>query len=484
VDLHSFWGLAWEKLAPWAVIAYTVSEWAIRLVMLVVVPRRRSPTAAKGWLLLIFFLPWVGLIFFLLLGRRNLPRRYRDYHERLRRHLDEVARRFESHPLAVRPDPGPVLEGSVRLAEHLGDMPILGGNAAEFLGDYQGAIDRLVADIDAAQHHVHLLYYIFADDATGRRVAEALVRAARRGVQCRVLADALGSRGYLGRLPEMFAWEGVAFHHVLPLALARRRPDLRNHRKIAVIDGRVAYTGSQNLVNAEFKKGIDYDELVVRVRGPVVLELQAVFLGDWYATAEELPREPDIFPDPEQAGTAPAQVLPSGPVYKTENNQRLIVSLIHAARKRVVLTTPYFVPDEPFLQAIQTAADRGVDVRLIVSRLADQVLVSLAQRSYYEELIEGGVHVHLYMPRFLHAKHLSVDDTVVLIGSSNMDVRSFALNAEISLLFYDREVARELHRHEDRYLADSEALDLEKWRQRAFVGQVLENGARLLSPLL
>jgi cardiolipin synthase len=172
--------------------------------------------------------------------------------------------------------------------------------------------------------------------------------------------------------------------------------DLRNHRKIAVIDGRVGYTGSQNLVAADFKDGLAYEDLMVRVTGPVVLELQYVFAADWFVDTNEILDGEAEFPVPDIAGAVPAQALPSGPGFPTQNNQRLFVALVHGARKRVVLTTPYCIPDEPLLQAMQTAALRGVEVHLVVSEKGDQIIVSLAQESYYEELLEAGVQIHLY----------------------------------------------------------------------------------------
>jgi cardiolipin synthase len=308
----------------------------------------------------------------------------------------------------------------------------MAGNHLELLPVYDASIDRLVADIQAAHEHVHLLYYIFADDATGQRVAQALLAVAKRGVRCRVLIDSLGSKSARRALvPELRAG-GVEVMEMLPFRWLRRtgaRLDLRNHRKIAVIDGRVAYLGSQNIVNADFKKGLVYEELVTRVTGPVVTQCQAMFLVDrFFETGARLEHR-SHFPHLTQSGTSLAQVLPSGPGFPHANNQRLIVALLHASQKRVVITTPYFIPDETLFQALQSAALRGVEVHLIVSRQADQLLVGLAQPSFYEELLEAGVQIHLYRERFLHAKHLSVDDAVALIGSSNMDIRSFLLNA-------------------------------------------------------
>jgi cardiolipin synthase len=452
-----------------------------------VVPFRRTPAAAKGWLLLIFFEPWIGLLLYLLIGRAKLPRWQRERLAKLPRAMAGVVDRLTHHPNVFHPEVGPSLSQAVTLAETLGGMPILGGNAVELLVDYDGILARLVADIDRAEDHVHLLFYLFADDGATAPVIEALGRAVKRGVHCRVLADAVGSRALLRTLAPKLRALGVAIHEMLPIRLLpwrKARLDLRNHRKIAVIDGRVGYTGSQNLVAAEYKEGITYEELVVRVTGPVVLELQFVFAADWFLETDEvLDRESD-FPSPEIAGSVPAQALPSGPDFPTQNNQRLIVALVHGARKRVVLTTPYFIPDEPLLQAMQTAAFRGIDVHLVVSEKADQLFVSQAQKSYYEELLEAGVRIHLYRKNFLHAKHLSVDDSVALIGSSNLDIRSFALNAEVMLMIYDSGLVARLGAEQERCFANSRLLTLAAWRERSFGSKLAENLARLLSPLL
>jgi cardiolipin synthase len=299
--------------------------------------------------------------------------------------------------------------------------------------------------------------------------------------------DALGSRRSLRTLAPRLRSAGVEVHQMLPVGLLRRgtaRFDLRNHRKVAVIDGRVGYVGSQNLVNATFKEGITYEELVARVTGPVVNQLQVVFAADWFfETEEELNRE-ELFPLPEATGPTAAQVLPSGPGYRQANTQRLMVALIHGARQRVVLTTPYFIPDDALLQALQTAVLRGVEAHLVVSRKADQLLVGLAQRSFYEELLDLGVQIHLYRRNFLHAKHLSVDDEIALLGSSNLDIRSFTLNAELSLLVYDPEVTGRLRVHQDRYLAQADVLTAEQWARRPALVKVGQNVARLMDSLL
>jgi cardiolipin synthase len=465
---------------------FLASEWVIRIAMLVYVPHRRSPAAARSWLLLIFVEPFVGLVLYWLFGRAYLP----QWRIELQQQASQIIRAhgqdfFGRH--ATRPKlPSDFLQ-AVTLAENLGDFGILGGNRLELLSDYEQSIGRLVDDIHAAEHHAHLLYYIFADDRTGRRVADALVEAARRGVACRVLMDSLASGPAIRSLGPSMRAAGIEVVEMLPVRFFRphhARLDLRNHRKIAVIDGRVAYVGSQNIVNADFKKGLVYKELVARVTGPVVLQLQAIFLTDHYLETKTPDYEEALFPEPVPVGTTVAQALPSGPGYPYANNQRLIVALLYAARKRVVITTPYFVPDEALLQAIQAAVLRGVEVHLVVSHKADQILVGLAQRSFYEELLESGVRIHEYQPGLLHAKHVSIDDAVALIGSSNLDIRSFSLNAEISLIVYDPQVVAELRREQEANMADSQPLTAPTWAERSRTAKILQNTARLVDSVL
>jgi cardiolipin synthase len=465
---------------------FFAAEWAVRLTMIVVVPFRRSPEAAKGWLLLIFFEPTAGLVLYWLIGRPTLPawrvQRHREFDELSR----PIFERLASEPNIFHPDVGPELEKAVTLAEALGELPILGGNAIEVLAHYDGFIDRLIADIDAARHHVHLLFYIVADDATTWRVVEALQHAVERGVVCRMLADSYGSRPDFARLRPRLEQAGILAEETMRIGLFRRagRLDLRNHRKIAVIDGRVAYTGSQNLVDSTFKPGLTYEELNVRLAGPVALELQAVFAEDWYVETGEFLDDKRYVPDPDVPGSVAVQTLPSGPGYPRENNQRLIVSLIHAANLRVFVTMPYLVPDDSLLGALTTAALRGVDVTLVVPLQIDQYLVGYGQRSYYEELMEAGIRICRYGKRFLHAKCVTIDDTIGWIGSSNLDIRSFALNAEVVVLIYDTRACNRLAVEQERYLRDGEMLSLETWRERNPALKVVENLARLLSPLL
>lgn len=469
-------------------LAFLVSEWAIRLVMLVVVPRRRHPASAVAWLLVIFLVPWVGLVVYLLIGENRLPRQRTERSVRLLEELQAVARRFENHPSMVHPELGPELTSAVTLAERLGYLPILGGNQVELMTRTEDVIDRLIADVDAAERHVHLLFYIFANDGTGRRVAEALGRAVERGVKCRVLVDSVGSARMLKRLGRQMIDQGIELHETLPVGIFRRRAarfDLRNHRKLAVVDGRIGYTGSQNVVDASYgHKDLAWHDMTARLTGPVVLELQAVFLSDWYFETGELLETEETFPEPSATGSVPVQTLPSGPSYPTENYQRMVVAALHGARKHVMITSPYFVPDEPVLQALQVAVLRGAEVELIVPERYDQILVGAASRSYYDDLLDAGVNVHLYREGLLHSKTMTIDGQVAFLGTSNFDIRSFALNFEINLVLYDAEVTGRLCAEQKRYIEDSVPLVRDDWDQRPMRQKVFQNLARLLSPLL
>lgn len=471
-------------------LSFVTSGWLVSAIMLVILPKRQRPDAARTWLVVMLFLPWLGLLIYLFIGENRLPKDQLQRHAKMVDRLKNVDDHIKQEAAATLGQLDPGQRSRVVLAEALGHMPVLGGNDFELMFGYDNIIDRLVADIDAAQHHVHLLYYIFADDETGHRVADALVRAVERGIKCRVLVDHFGALPFIKKLGDDMRAQGIELHYILPIKIFRRyltRIDLRNHRKIAVIDGRVAYTGSQNIVNADYGydiEGLTYEELMVRLTGPIVMELQAVFVGDWFIETEEVLASPDLFTWPAKTGDVTAQALPSGPTYSTQNFQRMMVSLVHQARERVVVTTPYFIPDDSFLEAMQTAVLRGVDVSLIVSGKVDQALVGLAQNSYYEELLAAGVKIFIHGTSLLHAKHTSIDDDIALIGSGNMDKRSFDLNFEISMLLYGAEAVEALREKEAAYLKNSEQLTAEVWAKRPAREQFLQNVAKLLSPLL
>lgn len=460
-------------------LAWYAAEWLIRFGALAVVPLRRSPAAAAGWLLLVFFLPVPGLLLYLFIGRARFPASRQRRSRELRPFYADVAQRLEESRAGC--DGGEV----ERFAQTLGRMPCAGGNMVELIDDYDGFIDRLASDIRQAERTVDLLVYIFADDAVGQRLAAELAEAVRRGVRCRVMFDAIGSHHWRRGTLRLLRNAGVEVREALPVrALWRRsRADMRNHRKLFVIDGTIGYAGSQNLVAKDFRPGVVNRELVARVSGPVVAAMAAIVSGDWSIEGKGPPRpSPVAIPAPE--GEARLQLLPSGADYPLEGFETLLVWQLHKARRRVILVTPYFVPDEGVIGAMRSAATRGVIVDLIVSAVVDQQIVHLAQCSYFEELLTAGIRIHRYRNFLLHAKNASIDGELGVVGSSNVDLRSFQLNEEASLLLYDADAITRLQAIQEDYIAASDQLDLLRWRARPRLQRLMENIARIMSPLL
>jgi cardiolipin synthase len=375
-------------------------------------------------------------------------------------------------------------------------MPLIAGNAAEIFGDYGRSIREMVAAVEQAETFVHAQFYILSLDRTTAPFFDALEAAVKRGVTVRVMFDHIASLRIPGyrRTKRRLTKAGVRWELLLPIQPLRgryQRPDLRNHRKVLVVDGRVGYMGSQNMIDRSYNKranrrrGLRWQDLMVRLEGPVVAELNAVFLSDWYSETDELlEREGNSRVDPVGHEDLECQIVPSGPGFETENNLRLFNALIYAAEERVVLTSPYFVPDDSMLYAVTTAAQRGVTVELFVSEISDQFLVFHAQRSYYEELLKAGVVIWLYQqPTILHAKHFTIDDDVSIVGSSNIDMRSFSLNMEVSLMVRGRTFVNQLRQIQEGYRRASKRLTLEEWQGRSLPAAVLDNVARLTAAL-
>jgi cardiolipin synthase A/B len=356
------------------------------------------------------------------------------------------------------------------------------------LVDGHAKYTALLEDIASARDSIDMEYYIFAPDRIGTAVRDALVERARAGVRVRLLVDAVGSAQTKDRFfaPLQAAGGHFAWFHPLRMGRLWRRPwlNLRTHRKIAIIDARVAYTGGINVTDDEDESlGPDaYRDLHLRVEGEVVQPLQVVFAEDWsYATGQP-PLVPPCMPEA-GPGRHPTQVLVSGPDSNWETIHRLHVSAIHSASRRVWLTTPYFVPSDAAMMALTSAALGGLDVRLMVPRRTDSMLVTFAARSYFDELLAAGVRVYEYGPRMLHSKALLVDDHIVIIGSANFDHRSFRLNFEVSLLFHDARIAGELERTIEGDLAYSPRVRPDR-PQPLFRARLPEALARLVSPLL
>ncbi|GAA3548112.1 cardiolipin synthase [Nocardioides daeguensis] len=481
----------------WLGLGLLAADMVLRVLALGVIPGNRKPSTGMAWLLLILVLPIPGFGVFLLFGSTHVGRRR---HARQREVNLRIAERTAHLPtLDDDPDRPTYVDSVALLNRRLGTLPLLPGNDAVLLPDYSGSIAAMAEAVDAALDVVNVEFYITAWDDVTDPLLQAMARAAERGVTVRLLFDHLGSRGIPGyrTMLERLDGTGIQWRAMLPIQPLRgrfRRPDLRNHRKLLTVDGRVGFTGSQNLTEPGYNKpknhalGRAWVELMVRLEGPVVAALDAVFAGDWYAETDELL---DVEAHPASGASRPGglrglpcQVVPSGPGYEAENNLRLFTTLIYSAQRRISLTSPYFVPDESLLYAVTTAALRGVEVELFVSEVSDQFMVGHAQASYYRALLEAGVRIHRYpAPFVLHAKHFTIDDDVAVIGSSNMDLRSFALNYEVSLMLLGPAAVAALSEVQDHYRCRSTELTLEEWTRRPAHLRYLDNVLRLTAAL-
>lgn len=459
---------------------------------------KRPPTGvALAWLILVAAIPYGGALIYLMIGERRVG-------DQRTRRIDQMRADYEPLRKVVL-DQGmadinwdrhaPAIELLDRLGRNLVGMPTVGGNDCEIISNTSAILNGIRKDIDQAKKSVLMEFYIWNKGGLADDVLNAVIRASARGVNCRLLIDALGARPWWkSDQPDKLRAAGVLLEATLPVGLFRTfvgRTDLRMHRKIVVIDARLAWTGSMNLVDPRYFKqdtGVgEWVDAMVRLKGPVVIPLAAVLIGDWAVETGESVR--DLLPEHdlqlvETEGEADIQVIPSGPAIEDEGLLQMFLGLINSAQNELVLTTPYLVPDDSLLKALRGAAGRGVRVSIIVPEKVDSFLTRYASRSYFDNLLEAGIRIFQYRAGLLHTKSLVVDNSVSMFGTVNLDMRSLWLNYELSLFIYDVQFASQLRQLQQSYIEDSIPLDPDLWEARPMTTRLLENVLRLMSPLL
>lgn len=468
--------------ATWSVI-----NWSLRLIAPFVIPRNRTPSSAMAWLMLVFLVPIPGWLLFLLFGSKKLPQERREVQKRISHTLGESgARHILAHDHVARK-----YERVAKLAEELAHLPLTNMTGYELHTDYDATLERITDDIRHAHTSVYVEYYMMVLDEATEPLITALEDAKNRGVDVKVIYDTAATfvlrHRYARPMIRRFRKAGIELVGSLPVRLFGRgymRPDLRNHRKIIAIDGVVGYVGSQNIIDKHYHRRdtLYYKELVVRVEGDVVRQLEAVFGADWYAETNQEIALQDAQRLTRKGSAMQTQLLPSGPGYEDENNLKVFNALIYAAEEAITIVSPYFIPDVSMMMAIVSAAKRGVRVRIVNSQVIDQFFAAHAQRSYYEELLRVGVEIYLCQPpAFVHAKMMTVDSEVSIVGSSNMDMRSFELDHEITLVSYDGALTCGLEAVAKAYIAEATMVDKKAWLSRPRYLQLLDNIARLTS---
>ncbi|HIY87654.1 MAG TPA: cardiolipin synthase [Candidatus Bacteroides pullicola] len=476
------WNLLIEKLAT---ITFDTVLWIIIIgTILVIVMDNRNPVKTLAWILVLIFLPVVGLVFYFFFGRSQ--RHERIIGKKIYGHLmKKPIAEYLSQPAARLP------EGYKRIIDlfhNVNQSLPFEGNSIETFTSGDSFIQALLRELQQAQGHIHIESYIFEDDAIGRMVRDVLIEKARTGVEVRVIYDDVGCWHVPNRFFEQMREAGIEVRSFLKVRFPHftNKVNYRNHRKIIVIDGRAGFVGGMNLAERYvrgFSWGIWRDTHLM-LKGKAVHGLQTAFLLDWYFVDRTLISAAKYFPKLDNPGTSLVQIVTSEPVGPWREIMQGLVKAVSEARKYFYIQTPYFLPTEPMLVAMQTAALSGVDVRLMLPYRADSRLTHLASCSYLADVLRAGVKVYLYQKGFLHSKLMVSDDLLSTVGSTNMDFRSFEHNFEVNAFIYDTETAlqmREIFLQDQR---DCLPVSLKTWEKRSRSRKVAESTVRLLSPLL
>ena len=468
---------------------------SIELILIVRVMTRphREPASRIAWVAVIAALPFFGMLIYILFGETNIGRRRIERMKQVIQRMPAMAAVSAGDAENARAEVPERYQHLFHTGRSINGFEVIGGNSARLMADSNATIDSMVSDIDAATDHVHLLFYIWLPDNNGLKVVEALKRAAGRGVNCRAMADDLGSRTMIrSQHWQEMREAGVHVASALPIGNPLLRPlrgriDLRNHRKIMVIDGRVTYCGSQNCADPEFlvkAKFAPWVDAMVRFEGPIVRQNQHLFASDWMSYADEdidnLLQEPIAAPRP----GFPALVIGTGPTVRYSAMPELFESLFHAARRELTISTPYYVPDESMQNSLCAAAWRGVKTTIVFPARNDSWVVGGASRSYYADLLEAGVKIYEYVGGLLHTKSLTLDGEITLIGSANMDRRSFDLNYENNILFYDPDLTKDVHARQLQYISSSRRVTREMVESWSLARRLGNNTLATLGPIL
>ncbi|MEN8189782.1 MAG: cardiolipin synthase [Thermodesulfobacteriota bacterium] len=470
-----------------------------------VIMRKRSHSVSLAWLLIILFLPLLGGIVYLLFGENRIGDRRAARAEESLEHYHQWLSTLNNNTSAKLDDIPPECFPILSQADSLVNIPTLGGNLLEIIENFDDIMAAILHDINESCSTCHLQFYIWREGGDADRVAEALIKASQRGVTCRILLDSIGSKDFLAsptatRMKEA----GIKMVESLPAGLIKAlfvRIDIRNHRKLVLIDGKIAYTGSQNMVDpALFKQNGNlgrWIDVMVRLQGPAVECLAGTFISDWFLdndrdrpTSRSLDEDieiirkiADVTPG-QAAGRTAVQVVPSGPGFTPEAIHNLLLTTIYTARKEIILTTPYFVPDESLLIALYSAGQRGVDVQIILPQNSDSHLAHWAARARFENLINSGVDIFLYNGGLLHSKTITVDGNFSLFGSVNLDMRSFWLNFETTLFIYNKDFTQKLRLLQKNYEKQSVTVNSSELAGKSWLVKFKENTSLLLGPLL
>ena len=450
------------------------------------------PSSRMAWFMVVLTLPFIGSALYFLFGEVDLGHKANKQQRKIFAVIHKFAHKTFAPPDDLDDLVDPRFRAAFKYSRSINGFNPLGGNRAELMPDARSARKRLIEDIDASSETVHILYYIWLGDTTGTNTANALIRAAKRGVTCRVMVDGLGSRAFVKSLLwKQMAEAGVNLAIALPIdrplrTILTSRLDLRNHRKITVIDGKTTYCGSQNCADPEFRVKAKYApwvDIVLRLEGPIVAQNQMLFASDWLKEVDTPIEDLHIIPQPTESGFV-AQALGDGPTERMRASPQMFVTLIETAQDELIITTPYFVPDPIVIEALCAAAHRQVRVALIVPKYNDSWVVAAASKSFYRKLLEAGAQIYEFRDGLLHSKTLTIDGQMVFMGSSNMDMRSFDLNYENDVLIEDPDITKAVRERQFEYISCSDIVQLNEVDTWQFHHRMWHNVIATIGPVL
>ncbi|MFD2117518.1 cardiolipin synthase [Paenibacillus yanchengensis] len=467
----------------------------IFLAITIIFLERRNVTATWSWVLILFFIPVLGFILYLVLGqklkKRKLTKLLGDHRIIIQSAIENQAEQMQSNQMEYA-DPSTATYRDILYMNLMTSQAIYtSDNEVDIFIDGNEKFDALISDIETATHHIHLIYYIVRDDALGRRLMHVLTEKAKQGLEIKFLYDHIGSSRLTKRFFAQFleaGGEAVAFFPSR-IPYLNLKINYRNHRKLVVIDGRVGYIGGFNIGDEYLglNKNLGYwRDTHLKIMGHAVLQMQAQFLMDWnLATNSTLELIEPYFPVANYSGNGIGmQLVSSGPDSEYQQIKNAFIKLIYSARETIAFQTPYFIPDESFMTALRIAAKCGVDVKIMLPNKPDHFFVYWASNSYLGALLDVGIKVYLYENGFLHAKTLVVDGKVASVGTANLDIRSFKLNFEINAFIYDTRTAVKLMDIFEQDKEKSTELTKEMYEQRSVANRFKESISRLLSPIL
>lgn len=453
-------------------------------VVIVVISENRNPLKTISWVLILLLLPLVGLIIYYFFGEDHRKQRLisRKMHKKINR------KTLERTTLLETLNPPPEYKGLVNLLNRLNYSPLYGGNKLTFYNNGKDKFEALCEEIRKAEKHIHLQYYIFLDDNIGHKIRKLLAEKAKEGVEVRVLYDDMGSWKAHSKFFKEMAAEGIFVESFLKVKfrILTSRVNYRNHRKVVVIDGKVGFMGGMNIADRYIDGacGGIWRDSHFKLEGKAVHALQTSFIIDWYASRNELLVSNNYFPILESHGDVLMQIATSGPTGEFKEIHQGIFQAITNAKNYVYIQTPYLIPTDALMLAIQTAALSGVDVRIIIPEKSDTTFVQIASRSFIKFLLDAKVKVYFFKKGFIHSKLMVIDDTLTITGSANMDVRSFEHNFEIDAFIYSQSTAATTKAIFMDDLNSSEIINLDEWMKRPRLQKFSESVLRLFTPLL